>query len=417
MDKLFITACFLIPFENFFFAPSRGWAAIAPLFFFAYVIFNYKHALITMGKNIQLIGLLAGGFFITFINYFFMEAALGNLVDTMISVTLGMFFYMALDIYFIQKKRKIDTVVHVILIAYSLSIVIGLIQFVAIKISNPAMIEIIMSVEKRSYIGAGRVQFTFTEPSFIGMHMFGVLLPLYLLTKDKRIKRVIILYITLSIMMGCSVRIIVDTAVYMMLYLFHKIDIKKTKTMMRLFIMTFAGASCFLYVYNTNYRVRVIVNNGIYADGSLASRWFRINASLKGYEKNKVHTLFGYGYGNALVPLREGYSEAEAEYKSSYTREVRNLGDSKYTSDSVVYCMYIRIISELGFIVFVGIVLYFAKHRRKISNGPFDLYFWMVCYLYIQFDSYAFYALWILLSILKNADSIKEKKMTGHLLQ
>lgn len=415
MDKLFITACFLIPFENFFFAPSRGWAAIAPLFFFAYVIFNYKHALITMGKNIQLIGLLAGGFFITFMNYFFMEAALGNLVDTMISVTLGMFFYTALDIYFIQKKRTIDRVVHVILIAYSISIVTGLIQFVAIKTSNPAMIAMIMSLEKRNYIRYGRVQFTITEPSFIGMHMFGILLPLYLLSEDRRIKRVMILYIALAIMMGCGVRIIVDTAVYMLLYFFHKIDIKKTKTMMRLFIMILAGASCFLYVYNTNYRVRLIVNNGIYADASLAVRWFRINASLKGYDKNKVHTLFGYGYGNALVPLQEGYDAAKAEYKNPYTREMESLKNPQ--PNESVLCMYIRIISELGFIVFMGIALYFAKHRRKISDGPFDLYFWMVCYLYIQFDSYAFYALWILLSILKNADSIKEKKMTGHLLQ
>ena len=39
---LYKIGLFLIPFENFFFAPSAGWAAIAPIVFFIYFFQNIK---------------------------------------------------------------------------------------------------------------------------------------------------------------------------------------------------------------------------------------------------------------------------------------------------------------------------------------------------------------------------------------
>ena len=33
----------MLPFENFFFAPSSGWATITPVILFIYMLLNYKY--------------------------------------------------------------------------------------------------------------------------------------------------------------------------------------------------------------------------------------------------------------------------------------------------------------------------------------------------------------------------------------
>lgn len=403
MNKLFLIACFLIPFENFWFAPSSGWATIAPIVFFIYVMLNFKYAIRSLEKNSFLIVILIYGLLITLVNYLFMEAKIGNLVDTLISVALGISFYFAIDIYFVQKGKQVETIVNYLVIAYSLSMFIGIFEFLVVRLGSIDGIRLIMMLSKRNYIQYGRVQFTFTEPSFIGMHIYGVLFPIYVLTRDKKIKYIMILYIFLAIVMGCSARVVFDTAVFMIIFLFYKIDLKKAKNIFIVCSIVVSIIMGGLYIYNANYRIRMIVNQGIYADGSLATRWFRINASLKGYQKNKLHTLIGYGYGNAIVPLRDGFVEARGEYKNPNTWEINGLINPNISSDSVAYCLYTRWISELGLIGFLSIVFYFLKYWRKVPDGGMKIYFWLVCYLYIQFDSYAFYSLWIMLLLFRNS--------------
>lgn len=39
-DIIFSIGIFLLPFENFFFAPSSGWATVTPIIFAIYILFN-----------------------------------------------------------------------------------------------------------------------------------------------------------------------------------------------------------------------------------------------------------------------------------------------------------------------------------------------------------------------------------------
>ena len=39
-DIIFLIGIFLLPFENFFFAPSFGWATVTPIIFAIYILFN-----------------------------------------------------------------------------------------------------------------------------------------------------------------------------------------------------------------------------------------------------------------------------------------------------------------------------------------------------------------------------------------
>lgn len=401
MNILFIIACCLIPFENFIFAPSSGWATLSPIIFYIYILFNYKLALNIICKNIYLCIIFIYGILITLINYYFIEINIANLINTFISLGLGISFYIAINIYFIEKNENLKLIINKICISYTVSIIVGMIQFIAIKLQNNNLINLISLIEKRSYILNNRVQFTFTEPSFIGMHLFGILLPLYFLSKEKKIKNIIIIYIIIALISENSVRLVVDIIVFFVLYIGFKYKIKKMKNIFIVFGLFAILIPTFINVANHNYRIQQIMTYGVYADGSFSSRWFRINASIKGYYKNPINTMFGYGYGNAIIPLRNGIPEAKLEYKNSYMHEVDELSDLNFSSDSVTYSMYFRIISELGIIGFVLITLYICSYYKK--NLPFEIkiYFFMVLYLYIQFDSYAFYSIWILITLLK----------------
>ena len=41
-DIIFYIAIFLLPFENFFFAPSSGWATITPIILAIYILLNLR---------------------------------------------------------------------------------------------------------------------------------------------------------------------------------------------------------------------------------------------------------------------------------------------------------------------------------------------------------------------------------------
>lgn len=146
--------------------------------------------------------------------------------------------------------------------------------------------------------------------------------------------------------------------------------------------------------------------------GSLASRYFRTNASLKGIIRDN-RVFIGYGLGNAIIPLRSGYDEALEEYKSSYVNEINQLIKPEYIEDSVSFCLYTRIISEFGLIFLVVSVTYLYKLSRKSNDFWLKNYIWILFYIYIQFESYAFYTIWLYIVLLKlniEKEQIQENK-------
>lgn len=402
MDILFKIGVFMIPFENFFFAPSNGWAAIAPIIFFTYIIFNIKEALNTLYKYRVIVGALLFGLFFTLINYICIDTEMSNIVGATISIGLGIINLIAFDIYFRQKKQDVKSIVKLLIISYTMSLLMGWIQFIVIKYNISILKDIFMMLEKRSYIKFNRIQFTFTEPSFIGMHVFGVLLPIYIYTKNRNILKLIIAFLGSAVFFSAGVRILIDILVVSILcYMIYFIkNIKNVKviiaTVLVIVIIIVGGIT----VYNKNYRVRTIINKGIYADGSLASRFFRINASVKGYQKSIPNFIFGYGIGNSIKPIRDGYDEAMAEYKSTFVKEMEELGNTDFTDDSVSYCLYIRIISEFGVVILLFLIVKLFLYSRKVKDIYLKNYIFILLYIYVQFESYGFYAIWLYIILL-----------------
>ncbi|MDH6459827.1 hypothetical protein M2102_003499 [Fusobacterium sp. PH5-7] len=408
---LFKIGLFLIPFENFFFAPSAGWAAIAPIIFFIYFFQNIKKVKIILKKEKKLI---IGSLAIIAIS-FFISSMYGinikNIAKSFIAFFLGITFYFSLIVRYEISKKNLQKDFNNLFLAYFLSSLVGLFQWLVYKENIKFIITMIDSISKRLYYP--RVQFTFTEPSFTSMHLYGVILILYLFLKkeNKKITKLqkycTFIFPILAIILEKSSRLILDTLIILTIIFFYKCLFSKRKILIKFFIIIgMLGILLFTYINRDTFvviigkkdpRIEKILNKGIYSDGSLASRYFRINASLKGYCKNKLNVIIGYGIGNIRIPLLLGYEEAKKEYTNNYIIEVNSL---KNFNGYSLFCMYIKIISEFGIVV-LGIILI------SLYSKEYFLEYLIILYLYLQFDSYAFYSVWFYL-YLKKYLKIKE---------
>lgn len=415
-DIIFLIGIFLLPFENFFFAPSFGWATITPVIFAIYILFNLDiKKIIEKAKDEKAKKIFVIFIFLILFNliaFFIVGINIKNFINACISIGLGFVNLISMYIYY-DKNKNIDKIVKLAIISYSITLAIGIIEFIAIKFNIKIIYDFFNIMFKRNYLKYNRVQFFFTEPSFIGMHIFGILLPLYLFSKDKKVLSLIIAYSVLAVVFKSGVRIMIDIAVICAIFGVYYI-ISKKKYALLIVLPIVLGVFCKIG-YDNNDRIRKIVDKGIYADGSLASRYFRIQASVYGYINDFPQVLLGYGIGNSLKPLRNGYNQAVAKYKSTYMREVKELGNPEFNDDSVTYCLYTRLISEFGLIFFIGAILYLIKITRE-SNFKYKWpYLVSVIYIYLQFESYGFYSIWIYILCMYYTKKLQETTEEGEL--
>ena len=346
MDIIFEIGLYLMPFENLFFAPSAGWATITPIIFFVYLLFNLKYVVKTIYKYKYIFMFFLAAIILSIINYIFVGIEIKNFINAGITLGLGIIDFISLDIYFRQKQNKIDKCTKILLLVYTISLAIGWIQFITIKFNIEPIKQIFYSIEKRSYMGNNRIQFTFTEPSFIGMHLFGILLPIYLFTKEKKLIILIIAFAMSSIIFSSGMRILIDIiSVVSILYIVYLIkNINNKKLMMMTIILILIG----------------------------------ILGAMK-------------------------------EYKSSYTNEMEQLANPNFTNDSVSFCLYTRVVSEFGIIFLIIAITYIYQLSIKSNNLFFRNYVWILFYIYLQFESYGFYTIWLYI-VLLNLDIKKIKQ-------
>ena len=394
MDFLFKLAVFFIPFDNLFFAPSKGWATISPIIFALYALTNIKQLGQSIRANSKYVFLMVIVSIYSFSLYLFYEPDIPNTIDGVITLSFGLLFYLSLYIRYIIKKVDMKKDVKILTFAYSLSFLYGLVKFVALKLGVGVVLSMFDLIEKRYY---DRLAFSFTEPSFISLHIAGVLYLTYLATKDKLLKKKLIilmgLFCALTLISGDSARFLVDFIVILALIVAKLLVQKKIKLSKKIviFVLIILISSGLAFQIQGNTRVTKMLNGDtytdmIYSDPSLSARYFRINSSLKGYENEPMRALFGAGLGNSYYFLQYGFYDALEEYANPYTSEVAVLADSK---ENQLFCMPVRLISELGLLWFIAIMLLIFSKVIRNKENIFDLL--IVLYLYVQFDSFAFY--------------------------
>ena len=403
MNWIYTLGLFLLPFDNLFFAPSRGWAAVSPIFFFLYIITCFRHipaAYESDRKTFFFFWMALAYSGLLFLHYGF---ELSNLVDTLATIVLGLCFYYAILIRYVIQKKDLDSDIKIMFYGYSLAFLYGIIKYLSVK--TGAGIGFFEFFEKRFQ---ERASFSFTEASFISMHVYGILFILYQFVTNARLKKklliLICLFIALSILFRSSARFLIDTSYILVIiasYLLLFKQIKKSQIYFKVFLAIFIIISGLLFFNLTSQhsRIKNIMERGVYGDTSLSFRYFRVNASLEGYRQNMLSALFGTGFGNAFIYFFDGYDRAFAEYGNPLKYEIIKL---RFEKPHQLFSMPIRLVSELGFISTVFIFLYLFR----LSQGNLKIFFTflIVIWLYIQFDSYCFYTLWLFLFFAKFHD-------------
>lgn len=427
-DFLFYLAVASLPFENLIFAPSKGWATITPIILFLYAILNLYHLKPHLKKIRPILLFFLGFSILGTLTAIIFHGRLDDYLSAYVPIILGLTcLFSFLEFYSKhhgpELKRKLQFLVSIIIITYLLSLLVGLAEYFALKYKIEPLTHFFDLVFKRNYLAKNRVQFFFTEPSFIGMHLFGVLLPMFWLTRRKDLLFLIGLYTYSAIFFGAGIRIILDVIVILFILATLYLPKVKEKLFLPLIFVAFILFLTTLSAVNGRFHkiffgflshgpetsvdctieenqdtedcLAQVRQSGINSDGSFASRVFRIKSSVYGYTKSPLGFLTGYGLGNSIYPARLGHAKAKKEYKSSYMKEVNDLENPSYHDDSVSYCLYTRFISEFGILALLLGLYYLYYLAKQSSLGYRYNYLLITLYLYLQFESLSFYALWL----------------------
>ena len=127
-NSIFRFAIFTLPFENFIFAPSYGWATITPIILLVYVLLNIKNINRSFLKSRNILLFFSIGVIITILNFLLSAAHPLNFINAMISIMFGLIVFFSIDIFYENNKENLPTelkkITKTLLISYTISIMI-----------------------------------------------------------------------------------------------------------------------------------------------------------------------------------------------------------------------------------------------------------------------------------------------------
>lgn len=385
----------LVPFDNLKFAPSEGWASISPYIFLlsALLFFASRPSVAikilkrTSRANIFLLTALIVS---SACSYLVLSASTSLIALNGVKLILGFSFFVSLTYVLSisnlgEKQAKIASrIITILATGYAISVLFGVMQFLAIQGLAPAIpFDLVFS---RHY--PNKVQFSFTEPSFASLHVFGIIVPSLMIFGHTRSRARNILIasglaiLLISITSGSSLRAAIDTILFgggLLLLLPFKRKLK--------IVTVLAIALTPLILFPPKLildRVNRISQSNQEGDPSTIIRRFRAESAIFGMVDNPYSALFGYGFGNSGSAMNAGFNAAYEKISGHYT-EIEELG---ITPDGLTYSLHIKLLSEHGVLGYILIMLAAFDRRRKVL-------FLAICIIYLQFDSYAFYAIWI----------------------
>lgn len=216
-DYIFYAALALLPVDGTVIGIRMPyWSPISPILFLCYVCLNWRllhtAARPYLGFMLFPITVLLPLSAFAWSTYHF------RLITT-ITTALGILGFLScllsLHIAFSIKKLSTSFAASIIGAAYWVAFVVGVIEFLALRLDIHSLRSYFAHLMLRPY---NRPQFLFAEPSYIGMHVFGVLLPTYWMTKNKRLRTLVFTFIIGSFLMGSGLRIIIDSTIACVLW-------------------------------------------------------------------------------------------------------------------------------------------------------------------------------------------------------
>ena len=340
----------------------------------------------------------------------------------------------SLDVALHVKRLPWRPMVGVVIAVYWFAFAVGVLQWVAARLHLRAVLWYFEHLLLRPYVsslppwGGSRPQFLFAEPSYIGMHLFGILLPLMWLMRGRdsilarRLRTLIVVFSLGSIAMGAGVRIILDALVALIVVIVEGTRWRDSGERRR-GIMRLAGTAVLgVLSVLANSRLSAIAQDGAEGDGSFFARIYQSLGPLCGMLRRPLYLLTGFGAGNIDDATKAGAGMAASLLAAlGFDPSPASAWFASMTPDTVwTMCAYTSVLAEFGV---AGLTLVVGLTIRRIvavctpvagsaavsvradRSGAVarpwrkTLVCWtvLVAYLYIQFEGYAFAALPLLI--------------------
>lgn len=399
-DLLFYTALALLPVDGTVAGiPLPYWTPLSPWLFLAYALVNAR-LLRTVARRylpfvlFPLLLVLLSFYGWTTIGFHGWAAA-----RSIGSVVLGLACLASLEIALRIKRLPWKPMVTVLVATYSCAFVVGVVQWAGVQWHVAGIRQFFARLMYRNYTGV-RPQFLFAEPSYIGMHLFGVLLPVYWLTRDRRVAVLVPVFAFGSLLMGAGTRIVIDSVVAGVLWLVASINFRRRGATIGAVAGVGAVAAGAVAAVFLNPRLNKLATDGLLnGDQSMSARIFHMLAPAWAWKHDLWHTLFGWGAGNISNAVRAGYWGARRWYDARgglVNGEIRGLENPP--TDTFTMSAYVSFITEFGALAMLLVVLLVVALLtvNHAWNRTTVCWLVLVAYLYIQFEAYGFYALVLL---------------------
>lgn len=413
-DFLFYAALAMLPIDGTITGPYMPfWTPLSPWLFMAYALMNWRFLPQVWRRfrafflfPILLVAVsLVGWHDIAFHKL----AALTSLAGIVGALACLVALDTALRVKHLSWKRMLDVIIAVYWFAFAM----GVVQRLTISFGVESVRNYFVHLMSRQYLtadskwGGGRPQFLFAEPSYIGMHLYGVLLPMIWMVRRRdrkraaRLRVLVAVFAIGSVAMGAGVRIILDSIIAVVIVIIESADWKswrgRLSAVAELIAAVGAGAGSILL----NHRLSSIAELGVDGDGSFYARLWQSMGPLAGAAKHPLRLLLGYGAGNLSDATHQGANDAvrvlqqlglDASQPSQWYGQVTPANMftmSAYTSFTVEFGMGACIV------LLIIVLHHFSVHHAW--RKTFVCWLILVAYLYVQFEGYAFYALPLLI--------------------
>ncbi|MEK0279843.1 hypothetical protein [Bifidobacterium mongoliense] len=404
-DLLFYAALSLLPVDGTVAGiPLPFWTPLSPWLFLAYALVNAR-LLRTVARRylpfvlFPLLLVLVSFYGWTTVGFHGWAA-----VRSIGSVVLGLACLASLEIALRIKRLPWKPMVTVLVATYGVAFLVGVVQWAGVQWHVAGIRQFFARLMYRNYTGV-RPQFLFAEPSYIGMHLFGVLLPVYWLTRDRRVAVLVPAFAVGSLLMGAGTRIVIDSVVAGVLWLAASINFRRRGATIGAVAGVGAVAAGAVAAVFLNPRLNKLATDGLLnGDQSMSARIFHMLAPAWAWKHDLWHTLFGWGAGNISNAVRAGYWGARRWYDARgglVNGEIR--GQENPPTDTFTMSAYVSFITEFGALAMLLVVLLVVALLtvNHAWNRTTVCWLVLVAYLYVQFEAYGFYALVLLVWVAK----------------
>lgn len=393
------------------------WSPISPALFAVYCLCNWRQLRIAANRYLPMF-LLPVACIILSIPGWLRFGLHFNAMFMSLTGILGMLAALgALVIAFNIKRIPWRTPLRILIAAYWVSFAVGVVQWLSIHLHFKPLINYFSHLMYRQYIddssvwGGGRPQFLFAEPSYIGMHLFGVLLPLMWLMRGrdriyaKRLRNLIVVYAIGSVLMQAGTRIVLDSVVALLVAIIVHNSWCDKKQRVRGIAQLLGAVMLGLLGVLADSRLSSIAENGAEGDGSFFARIYQSLDPICGLLAHPWTVLTGYGSGNIINAVWAGAKHAERLLNGLGMNGSAAVGFAAGMNADTVWtmCAYTSVVAEYGLIGLVLLVIAsIVSMTRVFDTAAAEHGVWsktvicwlvLIVYLYIQCENYAFAAL------------------------